>query len=124
MNVSYILFPDYHYEEDDDGDLVLAAGEKTPGGVAKEVTATLRTLLHFLTIQENRQKFNKDSFCAAAYDVLSRMGRLDNLSLEERRICEEAKAMVLNRDAMPSPFDPQALFFNVISAPAPQNEDE
>ena len=121
MNVSYILFLDYHYEEGDDGDNGFAVGEKTPEGVAKEVTGTLRTLLHFLTIQESRQKFNKHSFCAAAYDVLSQMGRLDSLSLEERRICE---ALVLNRDAMPSPYDPQALFFNVISAPAPQNEDE
>ena len=57
LAVSYILFPDYHYEEDDDGNLVLAAGEKTPGGVAKEVTATLKTLLHYLTIQEGRQTF-------------------------------------------------------------------
>ena len=118
-------FLDFHYEQGADGDVGFALGEKTPEGVAQEVTATLRTLLHFLTIQENRQKYNKESYCAAVFDVLSRMGRLDNLSLEERRICEESKAMVLNRGAMPSPFDPQALFLNVISAPqAQQNEDE
>ena len=105
--------------------MVLAENELTPGGVAQEVTATLRTLIHYIGIQQARQTFNKDSFCAASYDVLSRNGRLDSLSMEERRICEESKAKLLNRHLMPSPYDPQALFSNVVNAPVPaQNEDE
>ena len=103
--------------------MVLAAGELTPGAVAKEATATLKALLHYIEIQEDRQKFNKDSFCSASYDVLSQLGRLDSLSMQERQICEESKARLLNRHVMPSPFDPQALLSNVVNAPS-QDEDE
>ena len=103
--------------------MVLAAGELTPGAVAKEATATLKALLHYIEIQEARQTFNKDSFCSASYDVLSQLGRLDSLSMQERQICEESKARLLNRHVMPSPFDPQALLSNVVNAPS-QDEDE
>ena len=118
------VLPDYHYETDSDGDLVPAAGEKTPAGAAKEVVATLKTLLHFISIQEGRQRWNKESFLAASLDVLNQVGQLHNLSQEERQACEAAKVAVDNRHNTPSPFDAPALFFNAVNAPTPAAEED
>ena len=104
------VLSDYHYHQDEDGDLVPAAGEKSPGGVAKEIIAMLRILLHYLHIQEGRHRFNKDSYLAACFDVLSEMNKLEELSQEERQACEAAKAAVANRANTPSPFDAAAIF--------------
>ena len=114
------VLSDYHYHQDEDGDLVPAAGEKSPGGVAKEIIAMLRILLHYLHIQEGRHRFNKDSYLAACFDVLSEMNKLEELSQEERQACEAAKAAVANRANTPSPYDAAAIFYNAASAPEPE----
>ena len=117
------VLPDFHFHTDSDGDEAPAEGEKTPAGVAKEVTATLRTLKHYVCIQEHRQRWNKENYLSACLEVLTRMGKLADLPLEERQACEAAKAIVDGRQDGPSPFDATSLFYNAASAPAPA-EDE
>ena len=114
------VLSDYHYHQDEDGDLVPAAGEKSPGGVAKEIIAMLRILLHYLQIQQGRHRFNKENYLAACFDVLSEMNKWEELSQEERHACEAAKAAVANRADTPSPYDAAAIFYNAASAPEPE----
>ena len=117
------VLPDFHFETDSDGDDVPAEGEKTPAGVAKEVTGTLKTLRHYVCIQEHRQRWNKENYLSASFEELNRMGKLAELCQEERAACEAAKAIVDGRQDAPSPFDATSLFYNAASAPAPA-EDE
>ena len=122
MKFTTFVLLDYHYEEDSDGNLVPAAGERTPGDCAKEVVATLKTLNHYVSIQLGRQRWNKENYLAACFEVLHQMGKLQDLGPEERAACERAKAIVDNRHDTPSPYDAPALFYNAASSPIEEDE--